>query len=170
MRDREVVPVQKFKNKKRNTTMKRLSAAILLAAAPLAVAGNNAGYPVEKLPTFVAQQLDVTTFPAELRPKHEKGKKTLGEYGFVTQNVDDNAIEAVRGSWQLTITVLEQNRSGIYVCANGPQQDAGDARFQRVLLLKRKNPDSLLKSTEALKEFKSCPAIGDDPNASTQTN
>jgi hypothetical protein len=150
--------------------MKKLSAAILLAAAPLAVAGNNAGYPVEKLPTFVAQQLDVTTFPPELRPRHEKGKKTLGEYGFVTQNVDDNAIEAVRGTTQLTITVLEQNHSGIYVCANGPAQDAGDARFQRVLLLKRKNPDSLLKSNEALKEFKSCPAIGDDPNASTQTN
>jgi hypothetical protein len=148
--------------------MKKLSAAILLAAAPLAVAGNNAGYPVEKVPTFVAQQLDVTTFPPELRPKHEKGKKTLGEYGFVTQNVDDKAIEAVRGSRQLTITVLEQNHSGIYVCANGPAQDAGDARFQRVLLLKRKNPDSLLKSAEALKEFKACPAIGEDPNESTQ--
>jgi hypothetical protein len=150
--------------------MKRLSAAILLAAAPLAVAGNNAGYPVEKVPTFVAQQLDVTTFPPELRPKHEKGKKTLGEYGFVTQNVDDKVLEAVRGSRQLTITVLEQNRSGIFVCANGPAQNAGDSRFQRVLLLKRKNPDSLLKSVEASREFKACPAIGEDPATQNYTN
>jgi hypothetical protein len=150
--------------------MKKLSAAILLAAAPLAVAGNNASYPVEKVPTFVAQQLDLTTFPPELRPQHEKGKKTLGEYGFVTQNVDDKVIDAVRGTSQLSITVLEQNHSGIYVCANGPAHNAGDARFQRVLLLKRKNPDSLLKSNEALKEFKSCPAIGEDPNAQNYTN
>jgi hypothetical protein len=150
--------------------MKKLSAAILLAAAPLAVAGNNASYPVEKVPTFVAQQLDVTTFPPELRPKHEKGKKTLGEYGFVTQNVDDKAIEAVRGSRQLTITVLERNHSGIYVCASGPDQHAGDASFQRVLLLKRKNPDSLLKSNEALKEFKACPTIGGEPPESLQNN
>jgi predicted lipid carrier protein YhbT len=158
------------KIKQKEHAMKRLSAAILLAAAPLAVAGNNAGYPVEKVPTFVAQQLDVTTFPPELRPKHEKGKKTLGEYRFVTRNVDDKVLEAVRGTTQLTITVLEQNRSGIYVCANGPAQNAGDARFQRVLLLKRKNPDSLLKSNEALKEFKSCPTIGEDPNESIQNN
>jgi hypothetical protein len=150
--------------------MKKLSAAILLAAAPLAVAGNNAGYPVEKLPTFVAQQLDVTTFPSELRPKHEKGKKTLGEYGFVTQSVDDNVLEAVHGTSQLTITILEQNHSGIYVCASGPAPNAGDARFQRVLLLKRKNPDSLLKSNEASKEFNACPAVGEDSNAQSYTN
>jgi len=143
--------------------MKKLSAAILFAAAPLALAGNNAKYPVEKVPAFVVQQLDITTFP-----KHEKGKKTLDDYGFVTQSVDDRVIEALHGDTQLTITVLAQNPSGIYVCANGPAQNAGDARFQRVLLLRRKNPDSLLKSTEAFKEFTACPAIGEDPQASAQ--
>src|SRR5450432_4579710 len=150
------------------TIMKVLSGIILLACVPLALAGNNAAYPTEKVASFVVQQLDLTTFPSELRPKREKGRKTLAEYGYMTRNVDENEelVEAPRGTSQFTIKILEQNQSGIYVCANGRTENGSGSHFQRVLQLKRKDANGLLKSREAVKEFDGCPAIGgqdDDP-------
>jgi hypothetical protein len=147
--------------------MKLLCGAIVLAYAPLALAGNNAAYSTQQVPAFVIQQLDVRTFPSELQPKHEKGKKTLGDYRYVTRDVDDKekVVESANGTSQFTITVLAQNRSGIYVCANSAAQNASGKRFQRVLLLKRKNPGGLLKSSESWKDFDGCPVIGGDDNA-----
>ena len=142
--------------------MKLLYGAMVLACAPLAFAGNNEAYPSEKLAAFVAQQLDVTTLPAELRPKREKGKKTLEEYGYVTRDADDTEIlvDAARGTSRFTLKILERTSSGIYVCARGQMPDASKAPFQRVLVLKRKDANGLLKSRESGKEFQGCPALG----------
>jgi hypothetical protein len=142
--------------------MKLLSGAIFLACVPLALAGSNAVYPTEKVASFVVQQLDLTTLPSELRPKREKGKKTLADYGYMTRNVDENEelVEAAHGTTQFTIRILEQNQSGIYVCASGQIEEAGSTHFQRVLLLKRKDANGLLKSRETVKEFDGCPMTG----------
>jgi hypothetical protein len=142
--------------------MKLLSGAIFLACVPFALAGSNAAYPTEKVASFVVQQLDLTTFPSELRPKREKGKKTLADYGYMTRNEDENEelIKAAHGTTQFTIRILEQNQSGIYVCASGLIEDAGSTHFQRVLLLKRKDANGLLKSRETVKEFDGCPMTG----------
>jgi hypothetical protein len=152
--------------------MKIMIGTIALACAPLALAGNNGAYPSEKVASFVVQQLDATTLPSELRPKHEKGKKTLGDYGYVTQNVDETSavVDSAQGSSQFTLRILERTKSGIYVCVNGNTPNAGDANFQRVLVLKRKDSGGLLKSRESGKEFGGCPAIGgvdDNPYSSS---
>jgi len=142
--------------------MKTMIGVIALACGPLAFAGNNGGYPSEKVVSFVVQQLDATTLPSELRPKHEKGKRTLGDYGYVTRNVEETlaAVDSAQGSSQFTLRILERTESGIYVCANGHAPNASDANFQRVLVLKHKDANGLLKSRESGKEFDGCPAIG----------
>ena len=146
--------------------MKLFYGAMVLACAPLAFAGNNGVYPSEKVAAFVAQQLDVTTLPAELRPKREKGKKTLGDYGYVTRDTDETEtlVDAANGSSKFTLKVLERTSSGIYVCATGQMPGATNTPFQRVLVLKRKDANGLLKSREAVKEFEGCPVIGGDEN------
>ncbi len=57
-----------------------MNAKIALALAglsyvPLAVAGNEAAYPKEKVAAFVVEKLDLTSLPSAFRPKKEKGKK-----------------------------------------------------------------------------------------------
>jgi hypothetical protein len=142
--------------------MKLLYGAMVLACAPLAFAGNDGAYPTEKIAAFVTQQLDVTTLPVELRPKREKGKKTLGDYGYVMRNVEETgeSLDATQGTSRLTLRVLERTSQGIFVCANGHIQKAGDAPFQRILLLKRKDDHGLLKSSESSKEYEGCPVTG----------
>jgi hypothetical protein len=59
-----------------------MKAKILLRAAalcytPLLVAGNEGVYPKEQVAQFVIEKLDVTSLPSALRPKKEKGKKSL---------------------------------------------------------------------------------------------
>jgi hypothetical protein len=152
--------------------MKIMIGVIALACAPLAFAGNNGAYPSDKVASFVVQQLDATTLPSELRPKHEKGKKSLSDYGYVTRNVDETSavVDSAQGSSQFTLRILQRTESGIYVCANGHAQNASDANFQRVLVLKRKGAGGLLKSRESGKEFDGCPAIGgvdDNPYSSS---
>jgi hypothetical protein len=142
--------------------MKLLYGTMVLACAPLAFARNDAAYPSEKIAAFVAQRLDVTTLPPELRPKREKGKKTLEEYGYPVRDADDTEIlvDAPHGTSKFTLKVLERTSSGIYVCATGQMQDASNTSFQRVLMLKRKDANGLLKSRESGKEFQGCPVIG----------
>jgi hypothetical protein len=151
--------------------MKIMIGVIALACAPLAFAGNNGAYPNENVASFVVQQLDAATLPSELRPKHEKGKKTLGDYGYVTRRVDEKSavVDSAQGSSQFTLRVLERTESGIYVCANGHTPNAGDANFQRVLVLKRKDAGGLLKSRESGKEFQGCPVIGGADDAETSS-
>src|SRR5258708_14819892 len=148
---------------------KVLLAVVALSYSPLAVARNEAAYPKENVAAFVVEKLDLTSLPSEFRPKKEKGKKTLEDYGFTAQRIDENEaiIEATGGVRRLAIKVLDQNSSGIYVCVTEPGENGGDTKAQSVVLLKRKNPNALLKGHESLREFAACPAIGGSDSATT---
>ena len=141
---------------------KVLLAVVVLSCAPLGVAGNKAEYPKEKVAEFVIEKLDVTSLPAAIRPKKEKGKKTFADYGFAARRVDENeaVIEAAGGVERLAIKVLDQKSSGIYVCVAEPGEKGGQAKIQSVLLLKRNDASALLKGRESFREFAACPVIG----------
>jgi hypothetical protein len=141
---------------------KVMLAVLVLSYVPLGVAGNKAEYPSEKVAEFVIEKLDVTSLPSAFRPKKEKGKKTFADYGFTAQTVDENEalIEAGGGMRKLSIKVLDQKSSGIYVCVAEPGEDGGQAKTQSVVLLKRNEPSALLKGRESFREFAACPAIG----------
>ena len=141
--------------------MKLLCGLMALACVPAGLAGNRATLPKEKVAEFVAEKLDVTTLPASIRPKPEKRKKTFGDYGYMTQFVDESQIhaEATPGGTQINIRILEEETSEIYVCVEGEgRMESG--RVQRVVLLKLKNANGLLKGRESWKEFDGCPVIG----------
>src|SRR6266446_1630334 len=106
---------------------KVLLAVVALSYSPLAVAGNEAAYPKENVAAFVVEKLDLTSLPSEFRPKKEKGKKTLQDYGFTAQRIDENEaiIEAAGGVRRLAIKVLDQKSSGIYVCVTEPGENGG---------------------------------------------
>ena len=148
--------------------MKVMSGVFLLVCVPLAVANSDKAYPKEKLAEFVVEKLDVTSMPSTIRPKREKGKKTLGDYGYVTRKVDDKEalVEAAQSRSQITIRMLEESKSGIYVCLSGQAQNESSKHIQRVLLLKLKTADGLLKGRGSWKEFDSCPVIGGADNDS----
>jgi len=149
--------------------MKRLSGWLVLACMPAAVAANNAPLPKDNVAEFVAQKLDVTTLPSSIRPKSQKSKKTFADYGYASQQIDDKQklVEATPEGSQINIRILEQNDSGIYVCLRGQGQTANSGPIQRVLLLKLKNADGLLKARESWKEFSGCPTLGgDNPDSS----
>jgi len=116
---------------------------------------------------FVIEKLDVTSLPAEFRPKHEKGKKTLRDYGYVTQEIseDDALVEFSKTKSQISIKFLEQSEAGLYVCING--RDSRDEDVRRVLFLQRNGENALLKGRVSWKEFASCPVVGGDAEAST---
>jgi hypothetical protein len=135
-----------------------------LSCAPLTVAGvgDKAAYPREKVAEFIVEKLDITSLPAAIRPKKEKGKKTFADYGFTARRVDENeaVIEAAGRVKRLAIKVLDQKSSGIYVCVAEPGENGGQAKTQSVLLLKRNDPRALLKGRESFREFAACPVIG----------
>ena len=133
-----------------------------LSCAPLAVAGDRAAYPKEKIAELIVEKLDISSLPAAIRPKKEKGKKTFADYGFTAQRVGENeaTIQAVGGAKKLSIKVLDQRRSGIYVCVTESGQSAGEVKTQIVVLLKRNDPNAPLKGHESWREFASCPVIG----------
>jgi hypothetical protein len=141
---------------------KVLLAVAALSYSPFVVAGNEAVYPKENVAAFVVEKLDLTSLPSEFRPKTEKGKKTLADYGFTAQRTDENEaiIEAAGGVRRLTIKVLDQESSGIYVCVTEPGENGGDTKAQNVVLLKRRNPNELLTGRESFREFAACPVIG----------
>jgi len=133
-----------------------------LSYAPLVVAGDEAAYPKENVAAFVVEKLDLTSLPSAFRPKKEKGKKTFADYGFATQTVNQNeaVIEAAGGVRRLAIKVLDQKSSGIYVCVVESGENGGQAKTQSVILLKRKDSNSLLRGHESFREFAACPVIG----------
>ena len=141
---------------------KVLLVVVALSCSPLVVAGNEAAYPKEEVAAFVVEKLDLTSLPSAFRPKKEKGKKTLADYGFTAQRMDENEaiIEAAGGVRRLAIKVLDQKSSGIYVCVTEPGENGADPKTQSVVLLKRKNPNTLLKGRESFREFAACPVIG----------
>jgi len=140
---------------------KAISAAFILACAPLAFAGAKAAYPSEKVAAFVVERLDVTSLPSAIRPKKEKGKKTLADYGYTAQKVEEQEaiVEAPEGAAKLSLTILGHGPAGIYVCIALPGQN-GETKTQSVVLLKRKDSESLLKGRVSFREFASCPVIG----------
>ena len=147
--------------------IKVVLALAALSYAPLTVAGDKDVYPKERVAEFIVEKLDVTSLPASLRPKKEKGKKTFADYGFTAQGVDgaETIIQAVGGTRKLSIRVLDQRSSGIYVCITEPGQIAGQPKIQSVVLLKRNDPNTLLKGRESWREFASCPVVGSEVSA-----
>jgi hypothetical protein len=150
--------------KKRRTKMKIkvVLALTALSYVPLTVAGDKDVYPRERVAEFIVEKLDVTSLPVALRPKKEKGKKTFADYGFTAQGMDEAEIiiQAAGGTKKLSIKVLDQRSSGIYVCITEPGQIAGQAKMQSVVLLKRKDSNTLLKGRESWREFAACPVVG----------
>jgi hypothetical protein len=104
---------------------KVLLAVVALSYWPLVVAGSEAAYLKEKVAAFVVENLDLTLLPSQFRPKKEKGKKTLADYGFTAQKMGENEaiIEAADGVRRLVIKVLDQKSSGIYVCVTEPREN-----------------------------------------------
>jgi hypothetical protein len=147
--------------------MKMMLGVALLVCVPLAVAETHYDYPKANLAAFVVEKLDVTAIPSTIRPKLARGKKTFGDYGYATQTVDSKEalVKAPQDSSQIAINVLEESTSGIYVCVTGQNPNTG--QIQRVLLLKAKNADGLLKGREASKEFDSCPVMGGADSSDT---
>jgi hypothetical protein len=145
--------------------MKLFCGVLALACVPVALARNNAAVPSEKVAEFVVEKLNITTLPSSIRPKPEKKKKTFSDYGYVTRRVEEKEalVEATPGGSQINIRILEQKPSEIYVCLQGPGQNATSGQIQRVFLLNLKNADGLLKGRESWKEFGGCPVIGVDP-------
>lgn len=121
----------------------------------------DAPYPNEKLAAFVVEKLDVTSLPTVYRPKKQKGKKTLTDYDYTVQKLDETeALVKEAGSpHRLAIKILQEDSAGIYVCIAEPARDGGDPKVQSVILLKRKDSSGLLKGRETWRESKSCPAI-----------
>jgi hypothetical protein len=142
--------------------MKVLCGLIVLTCVSLALARNDAAYPMERVAEFLVQKLDVTTLPPEVQPRPEKGKKTFGDYGYVMRKLDDRGVvlEAPHEGPRIAITLLEQTARGIYVCVDAQGLNTRNGRFQRMRLLERKNASDLLQSRESWKEFDGCPAIG----------
>jgi hypothetical protein len=142
--------------------MKVMSGVILLACVPLAVANGDAAYPKEKVAEFVVEKLDVTSIPSAIGLKRVKGKRTFSDYGYVTQKLNENEalVEAPQGNSQVGINILQEDKSGIYACLNARAQLQGGVQIQRVLVLKLKSSNGLLKGRESWKEFDSCPVIG----------
>ena len=147
---------------------KLVLALAALSYAPLVVAGNEAAYPKEKVAAFVVAKMDLTSLPSAFRPKKEKGKKTLADYGFTAQTVSENeaVIEAAGGARRLAIKVLDQKSSGIYLCVSEPGETGSQAKTQSVILLKRKDSNGLLKGRESFREFAACPVIGGSDSSS----
>jgi len=145
--------------------MKIMYGVMVLACAPAVLAGNDAPYPKEKVAGFVVEKLDVTTLPSVLRPKRDKRKKTFGDYGYITRQLDekDALVETAVGDTQINIRVLDQRSTGIYVCIEGQGKSLADGPIQRVFLLRWKKANSLLAGRESSKEFDGCPEIGVDP-------
>ena len=142
--------------------MKVKLGVLILACAPLAVAATHYSYPTENVGQFVVEKLDVTSFPSTIRPKPAKGKKTFGDYGYLTQKVDDKEaiLTAPENSSQIALSILEESQSGIYVCVRGKAPGQSSALVQRVYLLRAANGGGLLKGREASKEFEGCPVVG----------
>ena len=143
----------------------------VLSCAPFAALGNNAAYPTEKVTEFVIEKLDLTSLPTPFRPHKEKGKKTFADYGFTPQKLEESSavLETTGGAEKLSLKVLEQKSSGIYVCVSQVGQPGEAVKIQRVFLVKRKSSDDLLKGHEAFREFENCPVIGESEESSSSS-
>ena len=142
--------------------MKLLCGLIVLTCVAFALARDGAAYPQQKVAEFLVERLDITTFPPEIQPKPEKGKKTFEDYGYVTRRLDEKGVllEAPHKGSQIEIRVLEQTAHGTYVCVDAQGLNTRNGRFQRMRLLERKDASELLQSRHSWKKADGCPAIG----------
>ena len=120
--------------------MKLLSGLLALACVPAAFAGNNAPLPKDNVAEFVAGKLDVTTLPSSICPKPQKSKKTFSDYGYAIQQMDDKQkiVEVTTQGSQINISILVRSS----------RQTPDSSAIQRVLMLKLKNADGLLKGRD----------------------
>ena len=153
------------------TKMEVVLAVAVSAYGSLAMAHSNAAYPSEKLAEFVVEKLDVTSLPSVYRPKKENGKRTFSDYGYTTQRLEakDALLQGSNGARRISIHILEEGASGIYACMAAADEGGNAPVAQSVVLLKRKDPDALLKGRQTVKEFASCPVVGgsEDETASS---
>jgi hypothetical protein len=148
--------------------MKILCGMIALASASAVLANNTASYPKDQVTKFVVQNLDVTTLPPGIGPKHYHGKKTFSDYGYVTSSLEENqAVVAGPTGTRVHLKILEQGSSKIYVCVSAAGENPNTGKIERVFLLKVKSSGSLLKGRETWKEFDACPVIGGTDHDST---
>jgi len=133
-----------------------------LACASVVMARETAAYPKEKVAAFVVEKLDVTSLPSAYRPKTVKGKKTLADYGYTVQQLEEKLalVTASNGASKLSITILQQGAAGIYACVAEGLPDGSSPTTQSVVLLKRKDSNAFLKGRASGKEFGSCPVMG----------
>jgi len=141
----------------------RIEVLVAVAAMACASFAKDVPYPSEKLAAFVVEKLDVTSLPSAYRPKKQKGKKTLANYGYTVQKLDENEalVETASAARRLSIRILQEGVTGIYACMAERTRNGGDPKVQSVILLKRKDSNELLKGRETWREFKSCPVIGE---------
>jgi len=140
---------------------KVLLAVLFLSCVPLGVAGNKAEYPHEKVAEFVINKLDVTSLPSGFWAKKTKGKKTIADYGFTVQTLNESeAVIEADGVKRLAIKILDENSSGIYVCVGTPEINGTGTKTQSVILLKMKDSSALLRGRESFREFAACPIVG----------
>jgi hypothetical protein len=140
--------------------MKRNIAILALACAPLALAGEKVEYPTENVAQFVVEKLDATSLAPVLKLKKEKGKKTLAEYKYSTEQITEKEAIVASGGRSLRLTVLEQSRKGIYLCVSEPGRDGAQPKAQSVVLVKRTDARALLLGRMSWREFVACPVIG----------
>ena len=153
---------------KMNLKIEAFLAVAAVAYAAVALPAKDTPYPSEKLAAFVVEKLDVTSLPAPYRPKKQKGKTTLADYGYTVQKLHETEalVKAAGGTNELSIKILQEGPSGIYACMAQGIGDGHDPKKQSVILLKKKGPNELLKGRETWKEFQSCPVIGESDNNS----
>jgi hypothetical protein len=144
--------------------MKRNIAILTLACAPLVLAGEKVGYPTENVALFVVEKLDVTSLAPVLKVKKEKGKKTLAEYKYSTEQITEKEAIVASGGRSLRLTVLELSQKGIYLCVAEPGRDGAQPKMQSVVLVKRTDARALLLGRVSWKEFAACPVIGGESN------
>jgi hypothetical protein len=137
--------------------------ATVLAATSVALAHNAGPYPSERIAGFVVEKLEVSSLPSAYRPKKEKGKQTLANYGFTVEKLeeDEAVVASEGGTRRLSIRILQEDSSGIYACMTENNSDDSETKAQSVVVLKHKDADQLLKAHESKKEFSSCPLLGE---------
>jgi hypothetical protein len=155
---------------KNKMKMKLILTWSAMVYVPSGIASGNGAYPKEKVAAFVLEQLDITSLPSLYRPKKEKGKKTFADYGYKVQRLEENEalIAPSDSAPTLSVKILQESAKEIYACVSVPAQEESNPKVQRVMLLKRKNSNGLLKGRESWREFSACPAIGgNDSTASS---
>jgi hypothetical protein len=94
-----------------------LLVVLFLSYVPLGVAGYKPEYPHEQIAKFVIDKLDVTSLPPGFWAKKVKGKKTIADYEFTAQTLNDNeTVIKTDGARKFVIKILDEKSSGIYAC------------------------------------------------------